>query len=221
MTDRSKLSIFTMLLFVLLLEISNCSFAQATYTIDPGFTQITIQSPISNESYNESSITLVADVKLIYGTSSTLDEFSFEKLSCSYCIDGDEWTNFTSMEVTSNTASPSINFWNGFVHKLNVTYSSTLQNLTDGLHSARIRLVSNDSFREYQDTANVNFTIIPTSSHLPSPTIPEFPSQIILSIAALSVAFLFVVVKWKKKTRNFPIIASFQPQPVFVPHFSP
>ncbi len=170
----------------------------AGYTIEPEFTQIAIQSPQPNESYNESSLKLVANVRLIYGTDSTVDGFRPDTLMCSYSVDGGEWTNFTSRNVTSNIASPDINFWNGFLHRLNVTFTSGMKNLTDGPHSVEIRLMSNDSFGEYQDTANVNFTIVPTQSPSPSPTIPEFPAWIIFPILVVAtLATLFTSIKLK------------------------
>jgi hypothetical protein len=60
-------------------------------------------------------LTLVVNVSLIYGTTSTLDEFSFENLTCLYSLDNGERKNITSMNITSNIAGPNINYWNGLL----------------------------------------------------------------------------------------------------------
>jgi len=166
------------LIIVSLVEIQAIEVANATYTIESGFTQVVVQSPTSNASYNASSDKLIVYVGLIYGTSSPIDEFSLENITCRYSIDGGERINFTSMYVTSNIASPSVNFWKGLLHKLNITMVSELRPPSDGLHFVEIRLNTNDSWGGYEDVAQTNFT---TNAHAittqsPTPTAFSTPS---------------------------------------------
>ncbi len=177
MIGNPKPTILAVLAIAVLLADSTLSYASATYTIEDGFTQILIQSPIPNESYNESSVRLVVEVRLIYGTSSITDEFSFRNLTISYGVDGCEWCNFTSRNITSNTAMPSVNFWQGLLHKLNITYTAELQNLTDGLHSVDVNLRTNDSWGAYENVAQANFTTRKYAT--PTPSI-SFPTPTIL-----------------------------------------
>jgi len=182
MVGKLTVAILSVLALATLLEISNASFVDATFTIDNGFTQIAIRSPVSDKSYNESSVKLIVDVRMIYGTSSTIDEFRIENLTCSFRVDAGGWNNFGSLNIISNTASPDVNFWNGFLHKLNITCNAELTNLTDGYHTLGILLETNDSWGNYQDTAQANFTtnaltnpahsILPAGKFTPSNTYP-------------------------------------------------
>ena len=143
------ITLILVLLASTLFGIQWVSFANATYSMHQN-PIVSIHSP--NGSYVESTVPLVVNVSLIYGTTTTVDEFSFQNLTCLYSLDKGEWKNITDMNVTSNKASPDINYWSGFLHRLNVTYSTALQNLSAGLHSINITLITADSWGTYQST---------------------------------------------------------------------
>ena len=207
------IALVLVLLASMLFELQCISFAKATYTIHQNHTLISIQSP--NGSYVESSIALIVNVSLIYGTTSTVDEFSFQNLTCSYSLDNGEWKNITSMNITSNTAGPDINYWYGLLHRLNITYNTVMQNLSAGLHSLNVALKSTDSWGIYQNTSQTYFTVntqpTPTpntsstfsSTLSPSPSVPEFPSWIILLFAIATTLMAIMTIKRKKRGNCF------------------
>ena len=134
-------------------------FANAAYYIHQDNALLTIQSPAPNASFEETCIPLIVDVSLIYGTTTILDEFSLENLTCSYSLDNGEWREITSINAKSNISQPDIDYWNGLLHKLNLTCSTTLQGLTDGVHSVNITLTIVDSSGTHQSTSQANFNI--------------------------------------------------------------
>ena len=153
-------------------------FANAAYYIHQDNTLLTIQSPAPNASFEETGIPLIVDVSLIYGTTTTIDEFSLENLTCSYSLDNGEWRKITSTNVTSNTSQPDINYWNGLLHKLNLTCSTTLQGLTEGVHSVNINLTIVDSSGTYQSTSQANFAI--NLQPEPTPEPEPFPTTLLI-----------------------------------------
>jgi hypothetical protein len=217
---RQATAISLVLLALLVLLASNAGFVNATYTIHQNHTIISIQSPAPNASYVESSLPLVVNLSVIYGTTTTIDEFAFQNLTCSYNLDNSEWKNITSMNITSNKSQPDINYYYGLLHRLEVTFNTTIQNLSTGLHSINIILKSTDSWDNYQNTSQVYFTIntkssptptitpnttpnqTPTQSATPtlalSPSIPEFPTWIILPLALIILMLTTVVAKRKR-----------------------
>lgn len=223
MHTKPRLMVVIALVFLTLiaLELSSVSFVNAAYRIHQNHTLISIQSPASNGFYVESSVALVINVNMIYGTTTPIDEFSFQNLTCSYSLDNGEWKNITAVNVTSNKSQPDMNYWYGLLHRLNITYRASMQNLSDGLHSINITLNSTDSWHTYQDTSQVYFTIntqtnstpiisssssptqTPTLS--PSPT-PEYTQTenwtTIIIVTIVSVVIVIGFVSCLKRTNN-------------------
>jgi hypothetical protein len=192
---------------------NSASFVFATYSIDS--LRVSIQSPYGE--YVNSFIPLIVEASFIYGTTSTIDEFSFHNVICSYRLDDGEWQNITAIDVISNVSQPDINYWNGLLHKLNVTYSTVLGNLSEGLHFINVTVCANDSFGSINASDGVTFSLVklpsntsglsaspfqtestsPVQSSLPSPlkqttATPQPqqqpPTEIICTIAFIAIA---------------------------------
>jgi|WetSurMetagenome_2_1015567.scaffolds.fasta_scaffold449333_2 hypothetical protein len=157
---------FTIVFAVSIMFGYQSGFVNAAYDIHQNHTLISIQSPNPNGIYDKSTIPLIVNVSLIYGTTTTLDELSFQNLICRYSLDNGEWINISSINVTSYKSQPDINYWNGLLHKLNFTCGTTLQDLHVGSHSIDFTLTLNDSWGTYQNTSQTYFTINPQ----PTPT---------------------------------------------------
>jgi len=157
------------------------SFADAR-AIPAYSVHVSIQSP--NGSYAESAIQLIVNVTLYFGTDSPSDEVSLQNVTCNYSLDNGEWRNITSMTVTSHTTQPDINFWFGLLHVINCTYSTTLQDLSEGSHFLNVTVQSD---ADHQGSSSVYFTV---------GYIPEFPSWTILPLV---VATTLIVIYSKKK----------------------
>ena len=167
----------------------------STYFIHQDHTQVSVQSPTPDGFYEESTVPLVVNVSLTYGTTTALDEFAFESLTCRYSLDNREWKNITSINITSNEAQPDINYWNGLLHELNFTCSTTLQDLCVGSHSVNFTLISVDSRGTYSDTSQTYFTI----NMQPEP----FPTTLVIGsvIAVVAVVGLVSLVYFKKRSQ--------------------
>jgi hypothetical protein len=158
------------------------SFADAR-AIPAYSVHVSIQSP--NESYVESTIPLIVDVTLYYGTDTASDEVSLQNVTCKYSLDDGKWKNITAMTVTSHTTQPDINFWSGLLHVINCTYNTTLQDLSEGSHFLNVTVKSD---ADHQGSSSVYFTV---------GYIPEFPSWAPLLITLVTVLAVAVVYKRK------------------------
>jgi N-acetylneuraminic acid mutarotase len=143
MQPKSVLS--TVILFVLvvstLLSFNSVGSAMGAYIVSS--VNVSIQSPTGF--YDQSTLPLSINVSFVYGTTTTTDEFSFQNVTCKYSLDGGVWKNITQMNVTANKQQPDINFWNGFLHKLNATYSTVLQGLPEGSHFINVTVQSGET----------------------------------------------------------------------------
>ncbi|MCW4018723.1 MAG: hypothetical protein NWF00_08640 [Candidatus Bathyarchaeota archaeon] len=157
----------------LILVMQSASFIFAAYSVDS--VEVSIQSP--NGKYINSSIPLIAKVNFIYGTTSTRDEFSFQNVICSYRLDNGEWKNITVINVTSNASQPDINYWNGLLHKLNVTYSTVLDDLSEGLHVINVTVNANDTFGNINASDIATFSIVELPSNTFSPVASPPPTE--------------------------------------------
>jgi len=154
------------------------SFAHALAT--PAYSvHVSIQSP--SGSYTESTVPLIVNVTLYFGTDRPSDEVSLQNVTCKYSLDNDEWKNITSMTIISHTSQPDINFWNGLLHKINCTYNTNLEDLSEGAHSLTVNVKSDDA---HHGTAAAYFTV---------GAIPEFPSWAILVLGLLVVTIISIV----------------------------
>jgi len=142
---------------------------------------VSIQSP--NGSYAESTIPLIVNATLYFGTNNQYDEVSLQNVTCKYSLDDGEWKNITSMTVTSHTTQPDINFWSGLLHVINCTYNTTLQDLSEGSHFLNVTVKSD---ADHQGSSSVYFTV---------GSIPEFPSWtpslLIMLVAVVAVTVFY------------------------------
>jgi|WetSurMetagenome_2_1015567.scaffolds.fasta_scaffold02931_10 hypothetical protein len=169
MKSKHALTLFMFLLISSLVGIQSASIVCATYSIES--IQISVKSPHGTQT--DSTIPIIVDVNFVYGTSSALDEFSFQNVSCSYSLDNGEWQRINNSNVTSNKSQPDINFWDGLLHKLNVTYSTALQNLSEGMHFMNVTIEANDTFRIISSFDTTTFNV----PQLPSPTLTPSENQ--------------------------------------------
>lgn len=179
MNTKSMLNTAIMLMFTasILVGMQSVSFVYAAYSVNS--LQMSIQ--LSGGEYVESTIPLQVNASLVYGTTSIVDEFSLQTLICSYSLDSGEWKNITSVNVTSNESQPDMNYWYGLLHKLNVTFSTVLQGLSEGLHFINVTINATDTFGTITDSDTVNFSVtemrFPTLSPSASPSPTQAPSH--------------------------------------------
>jgi hypothetical protein len=179
------LSIAIMLMFTapILVGMQSVSFVYAAYSVNS--LQMSIQ--LSGGEYVESTIPLKVNASLVYGTTSIVDEFSLQTLICSYSLDSGEWKNITSVNVTSNESQPDMNYWYGLLHKLNVTFSTVLQGLSEGVHFINVTVSASNTHGNISDSDTVTFSVAelpspPLSpSASPSPTETPSPTQSLVS----------------------------------------
>jgi len=153
-----SLTIIWAFLASILVGFQFASFVDASAT--PAYSvHVSIQSP--NGSYSESTLPLIVNATLYFGTDAPSDEVSLQNVTCNYSLDNGEWKNVTSMMVTSYTTQPDINFWSGLLHVINCTYNTTLQDLSEGSHLLNVTVKSDDT---HQGSSSVYFTVVKTES---------------------------------------------------------
>lgn len=210
---KRRYAVFAVVFAVSIMFVHQLGFANAAYDIHQNHTLISIQSPTPNGIYDKSTIPLIVNVSLIYGTTTTLDELSFQNLICRYSLDNREWINIPSINVTSNKSQPDMNYRNGLLHKLNFTCGTTLQDLSVGSHSIDFTLTLNDSWgtyqNTYQNTSQTHFTITPqptptqTSNASSSDYLLNQTNLILIAIVIAIVAVASIsLVYFKKHTKS-------------------
>ncbi len=166
MHTRSVRSVLVVLAFAALaltnVQVMNVVYGR--YVVDS--IEVSIQKPEDAHVEANTNITLIVRASFRYGTTSTLDEFSFENITCRYSLDKGEWKNITSKNVTSNTATPDINFWNGYMHTLNATYKTVLEGLPEGAHFINVTLTAKNKRGDVNDsdTLRLSVTDMPSNS---------------------------------------------------------
>ena len=157
----------------------------------PTYPVISIESP-TNQTYTENSlvlnVTLVTQWDGLYFTS--------EKRLISYCIDGKESIQLTQTEYKFDSEEQA-----SILHG-----SAILSDVTEGTHNLRVNAVYyyDTGKQVFSSNSNVNFTIDPNYSHSlspssapspsptvspiisPSPSIPEFPSTLVIPLILVS-----------------------------------
>jgi hypothetical protein len=220
-------SVLVVLVFaaLALTNVQVMSVVYGRYVVD--LIEVSIQKPEGAYVEANTNITLIVRASFRYGTTSTLDEFSFENITCRYSLDNGEWKNITSKKVTSNTATPDINFWNGYMHTLNVTYKTVLEGLPEGAHFINVTLTAKNKRGDVNDSDTLrlsvtgmpsnssNQTVTPALSNPqlaqtvsskpqtqpPQPETPEF-KYAILSFAIAMVAITLGAISAKTKSRE-------------------
>lgn len=216
-----SVSVILALLALTLANVQFMSFVYGIYVVNS--VEVSIQKP--NDVYVNSTIPLIVNANFRYGTTSTLDEFSFDNITCSYRLDNGEWKNITAKNVTSNIATPDINFWNGFMHKLNVTYATVLEGLSEGVHFINVKVIATDRTGGVNDSDTLTFSVTTVPSHTsnqpvipassvtqppqaspsesptqtPQPKVPEF-NYAVLFVALAIIAITVVVISTKKQS---------------------
>lgn len=150
----------------------------------PPQTRVWILSP--NESYTESAIPLTINVRFYYGSAPASSEITVQNVVCKYSLDNSEWKNIPFIEVTANETW-SHPLYQQMVHVVNCTYSTTLQDLSEGVHFIEVTVkseVASDA------NASVYFTVAQQSEPFPTTLVVSTIAIVAIIVVALLVYFV-------------------------------
>ena len=174
---------------------------------------IRITSPISNTTYNET--TVILEVTLYLGATEWVPGshvIPYQEISCVYSLDNGEWKNTLLNSTTKKEPWQSlVNAW--WFNQMESKYNVVLQNLSEGLHFIKVAAkpdsLRSNNYYERDLEPSVNFTIkqSPTPTLSPLPELgPQQPEPNYLAAGAVTsivaVTSFGLIVYFKKRSRG-------------------
>jgi hypothetical protein len=144
----------------------SCADSIPEFSLQDVAASILVQSPVDNESYIGSVISLNVEIQFSsYTFTRNSGVIPYQNISCIYSLDGGEWKNasFSTVRITGDVKNP---VREGYWYTIQCTYNAVVRGMPEGRHNINVTVMPEEvrasdshSYNPYSRNATVTFVV--------------------------------------------------------------